>query len=201
MTPVLEADRWDWVAGDSRRIEAEVFSDLNVNECLDMILPALNLDIQAQVFELGCGVGRLTCPTAELIGAISGRITGLDISPRMVELARQICTRPNATFVIGDGRTLEPGWSSSFDAGFSMTTFQHIPHDAQEGYLHEIRRVLIDGGRFRLQFVFEAEEAPFNYPTPVKTMLKWCDAAGLKEFDVTLGVLKPAWAWITLVKG
>lgn len=191
MTPVQEADRWDWVAGDSRRIEAELWSDLDIQECLDMIG-----HLTGQVFEIGCGVGRLTCPISGNVESI----TGVDVSPRMVELARRLCTARNATFVIGDGRTLEPGWSSTFDVGFSMTTFQHIPPDAQQGYLHEVRRVLIPGGRFRLQFVFEGEEAPFNYPTSLRDMLAWCDKAGLRETEMTLGRIHAEWAWITVVK-
>jgi SAM-dependent methyltransferase len=191
MTPVQEADYWDYVCGDSKRIEAELWSDLNVSDCLEAVQP-----LKGQVFEIGCGVGRLTCPISGNVDSIYG----VDVSPRMVELARRLCTARNATFVIGDGRTLEPGWSSTFDQGYSMTTFQHIPHDAQQGYLHEIKRVLVDGGRFRLQFVFEGEEAPFNYPTPVKDLLRWCDQAGLRETDVTLGRIKAEWAWITLVK-
>lgn len=191
MNQTQEADYWDRVAGESKRIEAELWSDLNVTDCLDAIGPQ-----SGQVFEIGCGVGRLTCPVSENVESI----TGIDVSPRMVELARRLCKARNATFVIGDGRTLEPGWSSTFDAGFSMTTFQHIPHDAQQGYLHEIKRVLIDGGRFRLQFVFEGDEAPFNYPTTVKDMLAWCDSAGLRETDVTLGRIHREWCWLTVVK-
>lgn len=195
MTPVREADYWDYVAGDSRRIETELWSDMNTDACLDMIWPTV-IGRENQAFEIGCGVGRLTCPISSMVQTI----VGVDVSSRMVEQARRLCANPRTQFVIGDGRTLEPGWSSTFDAGFSMTTFQHIPHDAQEGYLHEIRRVLVIGGRFRLQFVWKAETGPFQYPTPIKDMMRWADDAGLKDIDLNVGGMRPEWCWVTWEK-
>jgi SAM-dependent methyltransferase len=101
------------------------------------------------VVDLGCGVGRLT-------RALAGRareVVGIDVSPRMLALAREHNARvTNVRWVAGDGTSLRPLPDASVDACVSLVVFQHIPDPAVTlGYVREIGRVLRPGGWAALQ--------------------------------------------------
>ncbi|BEK88899.1 class I SAM-dependent methyltransferase [Nocardia seriolae] len=55
----------------------------------------------ANVLDVGCGTGR---PTAEMLVAAGHDVTGCDVSPRMIEIAR--AQVPGARFEVADLRTL-----------------------------------------------------------------------------------------------
>jgi SAM-dependent methyltransferase len=68
-------------------------------EELDWLLG--ELPAGARVLDLGSGTGR---PTAEVLAAAGHDVTGIDVSPRMVEIAS--AQVPAARFEVGDLRTL-----------------------------------------------------------------------------------------------
>lgn len=193
MNPTEESAYWDWVAADYRRIEAEVYSDMDTESCLAIIESAIRPTPGDTILELGCGVGRLAGPLTTRYAEC--RVVGVDSSPTMIAVARDAW--PALQLIENDGRTL-PFADKSIDAAYSMTVFQHIPHEAQQGYLREMGRVLVPGGVLLLQFVTESEPGPLNYPTPIKTMLGWCDKAGLRDVKVDIGLLNQEWCWLTL---
>jgi SAM-dependent methyltransferase len=113
---------------------------------LDRLLTALGAAVQPGdgVLEIGCGVGRLT----RVLAARAADVKALDVSARMLELARQ--HNPgleNVEWILGDGSTLSEIESESVDACVSHVVFQHIPDPAITlGYVREIGRVLRPGG-------------------------------------------------------
>ena len=113
---------------------------------LDRILDELELEIEPrdELVEIGCGLGRLTRPLA----ARARSVAALDVSPRMLELARsQNPELANVDWVLGDGRTLAPLGDDSADGVFSHVVFQHLPDPAITlGYVREMGRVLRPGG-------------------------------------------------------
>jgi SAM-dependent methyltransferase len=81
---------------------------------------AARLPDGARVLELGCGGG--TRETQQLAGRF--RLTGLDLSERQLERARERV--PGATFVHGDLTAVEFP-VGSFDAVVSFYVFNHVP--------------------------------------------------------------------------
>lgn len=193
MNAQQESDHWDFIARDSTRIEANVYGDMDVDECLQAITSQIS--IEGWVLDLGCGVGRLTRPLAAEYP--QAHLVGVDSSQLMISTASQLA--PEVHWVWNNGRDLSDFAGTMFDAAYSMTCFQHIPHEAQQGYLAELHRVVKPGGKFRLQFVFEGETGPLSFPTSVKDMLAFADGAGWRETDVTLGRIHPEWCWLTLL--
>lgn len=126
MNPDQEAAFWDWVAGDSVRIEANVYGDLNLYQCVDAIIP--HLKMEGFIFDLGCGVGRLTHAFAAWYPDVT--FVGVDSSPLMVDTARLMAHDSNVHFVENDGRDLTVLAGRLYEGGYSMTMFQHIPHEA-----------------------------------------------------------------------
>lgn len=103
----------------------------------------------ARVVEIGCGPGRLTWGLARSCG----HVTALDVSPRMVELARaNLADAANVDVRLGDGLSLADVPDVSAELVFSGLTLQHLPAPALvEGYVREAGRVLVPGGALLVQ--------------------------------------------------
>jgi cyclopropane fatty-acyl-phospholipid synthase-like methyltransferase len=126
---------------------AERYALWLANEVTDQVRPrytALLLDTlppDARVLELGCGGGG---PTTRRL-AERFVLTGVDISARQIELARQNVS--GATFVHADMTrlTFPP---SGFDAVAAFYALTHLPHGELPHLLHRITAWLRPGGLF-----------------------------------------------------
>lgn len=89
------------------------------------------------VVEIECGVGRLT----RVIAAEVGRVIALDISEKMLAIARQ-ANLPNVDFRVAQGFAL-PGIQDKWvDLSLGYCVFQHLPsRTALKSYLSEMHRV------------------------------------------------------------
>ncbi|MFT8870294.1 demethylmenaquinone methyltransferase [Liquorilactobacillus nagelii] len=107
----------------------------------------LRLPVNAQVLDLCCGTGHWTLDLARATND-TGRITGLDFSPQMLELAKAKLANSNLQSKVrllqGDAMKL-PFADNSFDLvtiGFGLRNV----HDAQQ-VLREMTRVTRPGGQ------------------------------------------------------
>jgi demethylmenaquinone methyltransferase/2-methoxy-6-polyprenyl-1,4-benzoquinol methylase len=102
--------------------------------------------------DLACGTGDIACQAA----ARGASVVGLDITPRMIELAR---AKPHPgsriAFLLGDMMAL-PFRSASFDLVTTGYGIRNVP--AIETAIAEINRVLVPGGRL-LSLDFNRPEA------------------------------------------
>jgi SAM-dependent methyltransferase len=133
------------------------------------------------VLELGCGTGRIAVPLAE-----SGlRVTGLDISQRMLQQAEQ--KRSSLAPAGRDLLRLIHGDMTSFDIPeqfpliiIPFRPFQHLLSvEAQLGCLRCARRHLADGGRLVMDF-FQTDAARMHDP-------KFLEAHFLAEYEMPGG--------------
>jgi SAM-dependent methyltransferase len=131
-------------------------------EDLDALLATLQATLGPadHVVEIGCGAGRMT-------RAIAGRVanvTAVDVSPRMLELAReQNPGLDNVEWMLGDGSTLAVVSEASADACLSHIVFQHLPDPQLTlGYVREMGRILKPGG----QALFQVSNAPEVHRRP-----------------------------------
>lgn len=94
------------------------------------------------VVEIGCGVGRLT----RVIAPEVGRVIALDISEKMLAIARQ-ASLPNVDFLLAQGFALPGIPDKSIDLSLGYCVFQHLPSRvALKSYLSEMHRVTKAGG-------------------------------------------------------
>lgn len=91
--------------------------------------------------DLACGTGDLTFLLADRYP--DGRITGLDITEPMLEIARERNTHPNVNFVNQDMGSLEIA-SESVDIVTGSYALRNAPH--LETVINEVGRVLKPGG-------------------------------------------------------
>jgi len=77
----------------------------------------------ARALDVGCGTGEIV----RRLASRADRVVGLDLSPRMVELARERgAALTNVDYLVGDLMTVDLP-EESFDAVVSVATFHHLP--------------------------------------------------------------------------
>jgi SAM-dependent methyltransferase len=156
-----------------------------------------------RVLDVACGTGVLTREAARRAGP-KGAVTGLDLSPEMLEVAERL--GPELRWQQGSADAL-PFADQSFDAVVSQFGLMFFP-DPVAG-LREMRRVLVPGGRLAVAvwgslddtpaYAAEVElverlagkeagdalRAPFVLGDP-KRMAQLCAAAGIKGARVAM---------------
>lgn len=115
----------------------------------------------ARVLDLGCGTG---LPTARQLVDAGFEVVGVDLSRRMVELAREYV--PGATFRRLDIADLEPGGPHDlgrFDAVAAFFSLLMLPRGEIPVVLRMVHDLLVPGGLFALSMV-EADVDYFTIP-------------------------------------
>jgi arsenite methyltransferase len=101
------------------------------------------------VLDVGCGAGMDTLIAAQMVGT-GGSVTGIDMTPEMVDKARRSAAEMglrNVTIVEGSAEQV-PFADASFDVVISNGVIDLIPD--KDAVFSEITRVLRPGGRIQL---------------------------------------------------
>jgi ubiquinone/menaquinone biosynthesis C-methylase UbiE len=120
----------------------------------------------ARVLDVGSGTG---LPTARDLVDADCRVTGLDISPRMLEIAQK--NVPEAEFVLGDIVDLSAAASASpsadeirYEAVTAFFSLLHLPRERIPTVLDSIRDVLVPGGWFAVAMVeADVDDVPIAF--------------------------------------
>lgn len=102
---------------------------------------AARLPDGARVLELGCGSG---VPSTQQL-ARRFKVTGVDISPRQIELARR--NVPGAAFVCADIASLDFP-DASFDGVVALYAISHLPREEHARLFADVFSWLAPGGLF-----------------------------------------------------
>jgi SAM-dependent methyltransferase len=134
--PLLVADEY----ADDARLRRRAAAFTGESTAVDARTPLVAAVVAAQpsrILEVGCGWGEL----AEWVGRETGaEVVAVDLSPRMVELARE----RGVNAQVGDVQEL-PFADGEFDVAIAAWMLYHVP-DLARG-LAELARVLRPGGR------------------------------------------------------
>jgi SAM-dependent methyltransferase len=139
---------WD-AAAASDRVEQYVGDPATARQELDSLFSRLDGDPHGGTcVEVGCGFGRMT----GLLAGRFDRVLAVDVSPRMLALARSNVTSSNVEFVLVPGAGLEPLEDGVADVVLCYLVLQHLPSRAVvASYLREFARVLAAAGRAFVQ--------------------------------------------------
>jgi ubiquinone/menaquinone biosynthesis C-methylase UbiE len=124
------------------------------------LLRVADLQPGERVLDVACGTGLIARLASERVGA-SGTVTGIDIAPDMIDVAKSIPTPQTIDWHVADAVSL-PIADESVDVVSCQMGLMFM--DNRAGALSEMRRVLVPSGRAviatpgRIQPVFEALE-------------------------------------------
>lgn len=93
------------------------------------------------VLDAGCGTGY----GSAILSRYAKRVTGIDIAPEAVAFAKGAYPFTNLAFGLGDVRKL-PFSDNTFECVVSFEVMEHLKRYDLPFYLHEMRRVLTEGG-------------------------------------------------------
>jgi SAM-dependent methyltransferase len=154
MSPSVDApDAWydgffegDWLDQIALHTDPE-----RTQEQVEFIVEKLALEPGVRVLDLACGHGRITLALARR----GYRMTGLDLSARSLDLAREAAAREGleVEWVHADMREITPG--AMFDAIVNVfTSFGYFQEEAEnQRVLEGVARALAPGGRFLIDVV------------------------------------------------
>jgi 2-polyprenyl-3-methyl-5-hydroxy-6-metoxy-1,4-benzoquinol methylase len=118
---------------------------------------SLTGDVDGQVLlDVACGEGMFS----RLLVASGANVAGIDISPRMIELARSEPpgSLQSPAFDVDDAQTLATLESGRFDGAICMMALMDIPD--LEAVYRAVRRVVKDGGWFVIAITHPCFDAP-----------------------------------------
>jgi len=141
-----------------------------LNQTLPVAQRAAAVAPGERVLDLACGTGELLARIAPDVPGAA--LTGIDLSPEMVEQARRkLADTPDVQVQRADAHRL-PFADAAFDVVVCANTFHYFTHP--ETVLAEARRVLVPDGRL--------------------VVLDWCrDYWTCRLMDAVLSVLDPAY--------
>ncbi len=132
-----EIVRREYASDDGLRARASVYQGLAGPDARDAAFDAVAASAPGRVLEVGCGWGEFA---ARIRDELQAAVVALDISPRMVELARE----RGVDARVGDVQELQFA-NEVFDCAIANWMLYHVPdiHRA----LDELARVLRPGGQ------------------------------------------------------
>ncbi len=131
------------------------------------LLDALALTADTSLLDVGAGVGG---PARLAAARHGGRVTGIDLSPEFVEVARRLTERVGLT----DRVAFDVGSATAMpydDAAFSRAMLIHVGMNIPEKdrVFTEVHRVLEPGGRFAVYEQMRVGDGDLTYPLPWAT--------------------------------
>lgn len=113
---------------------------LRAPELTQRIVEALGARAEGRVLDLACGPGVLTAALCQR----ARRVTGLDLTPRVLEVARRGADPERADFALGPAE-----WTPFADGSFDGVTIRLALHHVEDpaAVLREARRVTRPDGR------------------------------------------------------
>ncbi len=104
-----------------------------------------------RVLDIGCGTGRLAC----LCAGRGARVTGIDVSPRMLDVARGRVKTAGLEHQVELSQVSaidldEAFQEAGFDAVMSSLMFSELSEDEMDFVLRQCHRLLREGGRLAI---------------------------------------------------
>jgi SAM-dependent methyltransferase len=128
-----------WGTGDFKAV-AEKISTAG-----ETLVESAGIEPGHDVLDVGCGTGNATIPAAKL----AARTTGLDASPGLIEIARELGADAmvEVNWIVGDAQAM-PFEDDSFDRVISI--FGHMFAPDHRAAAEELKRVCRPGGRIAI---------------------------------------------------
>lgn len=145
------------------------------------LFAAASLQPGETVLDVGCGTGTTTVQAARAVGT-TGRVTGSDISPVMIDTARESADVEGITWLVADAETYEFG-ADAFDAVISRFGVMFFP-DPVAAFAN-LARATRPGGRL-VAAVWQTRDKVPLFDLPYATAAAVLDRLGLAYEPVAI---------------
>ena len=132
------------------RTDLDVFTEAKAEALIHLVRERLGDPTRVRALDVGCGSGE----TDRYLAPQLGELQGVDVSPAIIETARE--QNPGVPYTAYDGERL-PFEDGSFDFAFAVCVVHHVPPAQRRGFVRELARVVRSGGLVAL-----AEHNPWN---------------------------------------
>jgi ubiquinone/menaquinone biosynthesis C-methylase UbiE len=136
--------------------EVQAYMDLSKHiggtKATDELVQACKITKDSNVLDVGCGVGQTPVYLAQKYGC---KVTGIDVSARMIKRAIERKEKNNATrttFLVADASDILPFENDTFDIVMTESVLNFI--EDKEKALQEFKRVAKQGGYIGLNEVY-----------------------------------------------
>jgi ubiquinone/menaquinone biosynthesis C-methylase UbiE len=128
------------------------------------LLEALGVTATTRLLDVGCGVGGPARVAADRFGC---PVTGIDLSPDFVDLARKLTERVGLT----DSVTIDLGSATELpyeEASFDAAMMNHVGMNIEQKdrVFSEVQRVLVPGGVFAVYDQMRVADGDLSSPLP-----------------------------------
>jgi demethylmenaquinone methyltransferase/2-methoxy-6-polyprenyl-1,4-benzoquinol methylase len=123
------------------------------------------------VLDICCGTGSLTVLLAQRV-APSGRVTGIDLSHSMMEIARKRSRLNNLSYHYANSEAL-PFSNGLYDKAFVSLSLHEMPDSVRRNTLKEAYRILKPGGKLFI----------LDYALPAKGFARWAIKLFVKSLE------------------
>jgi SAM-dependent methyltransferase len=130
--------------------DPRLFAEIKASAIVRVATRFLGSPAAVSALDVGCGTGL----TDSFLRETFASIAGVDVSPKMVEQARN--ANPGVDYEVYDGGRL-PFDSASFDIAFAISVLHHVEPADWRAFAEEIARVVRPGG-----LVVVVEHNPLN---------------------------------------
>jgi len=139
-----QGEQWQ-LSGNAAELYERVVVRYNLGLWAPVLIERADLQRGERVLDIACGTGVVTRLAAQKVG-VEGQVTGLDLNPGMLAVARSLSPGSGAsiTWVESSAVAMDVP-DAAFDVVVCQQGLQFFPD--QPAALREIRRVLVPGGR------------------------------------------------------
>ena len=138
---------WQQVSGNAAEVYERQLVPTMLVPWASTLIDLAEVQPGMHVLDVACGTGVVTRLAAERVGT-AGRVVGLDINAAMLSVARRLAPVGTSVEWLESSALEMPLPDSSFDMVFCQHGLQQFPD--RPAALHEMRRVLMPGGRLGL---------------------------------------------------
>jgi cyclopropane-fatty-acyl-phospholipid synthase len=128
---------------------------------LELVCKKIELEPGMNVLELGCGFGSFAQYAAEKYGA---RVTGINVSEKQLDLARERCKGLPVEFILDDYRKA----TGSYDRVISIGIMEHVGFKNYRTYMEVVDRCLKENGIAFIHTIGSSESKTYSNPWTTK---------------------------------
>jgi cyclopropane-fatty-acyl-phospholipid synthase len=153
--------------------------DIAQENKLDLICRKLRFQPGQRVLDLGCGWGTFAKFAAERYGV---KVTGVTVSPKQVELGREMCKGLDVVIRLQDYRDV----NEKFDHVVAIGLTEHVGYQNHRMYMQTVARCLNDDGLFLLHSVCHPYTTTSIDPFTNKYIFPNCVLPSIKQIGTAI---------------